>query len=74
MTLQVVDWTWNFTGGYGCFRGKCIDPQSPDSDQHQSSPNTNPSNVKRKDYSTKEKDKVHRFFIKFSQLVFLRNQ
>ena len=51
----MVERTSIFTGGYGCFRGKCIDPQSPNSDQHQSSPNNNPSNVKGKDYSTKEK-------------------
>ena len=49
-----------------------LDPQSPDSDQHQSSPNNNPSNVKGKDYSTKEK--VLCFLIKFSQLIFQRNQ
>ena len=36
-------------------RGKCINCLTPNSDQHQSSPNNNPSNVKGKDYSTKEK-------------------
>ena len=36
-------WLWVFQG------------QSPNSDQHQSSPNNNPSNIKGKGYSTKEK-------------------
>ena len=54
MTSQVVEQMWIFISGYGCFRGKCINPQSPNSDQHQSSPNNNPSNVKGNDYSTKE--------------------